>query len=76
LTPGVVSQTPACPGSLYRIVTFVGVTIVLTPCALAGICRALKPGIFMKALVPLRQSSATTVKKLLENMAETTRQTA
>ena len=38
LTPGVVSQTPDLPGSLYLMVTLFGDTIVLTPVGSAGSC--------------------------------------
>jgi hypothetical protein len=40
LTPGVVSQMPAFPGSLYLIVTLFGDVIVVTPVGSIGNCRA------------------------------------
>lgn len=40
-TPGVVSHTPARPGCLYLMVTFVGDMIVVTPVASAGSCLGL-----------------------------------
>ena len=38
IPPGVVSQTPAFPGSLYLICAPLGAVIVITPVALAGTC--------------------------------------
>jgi len=54
LTPGVVSHTPAFPGSLYRIVTPVGVVMVVTSSGSAGSCLRFS-GSLRKASEPSRE---------------------
>ena len=70
MTPGVVSHTPAFPGSLYRIVTPVGEVIVFTSVALAGNCLGSRPEILKKASAVHVKSSARTAvnRKFLANV--------
>ena len=58
-TPGVVSQTPAFPGSLYRMVTPVGDLMVVTSVAFAGICLDSRLGTAF-TVVEMRHSKPTT----------------
>ena len=65
-----VSQTPAFPGSLYRIVTPVGDLMVVTSVAFAGICLGSRsgPAFTVEGIKESRVTASTVIWEFARNM--------